>query len=124
MLIAFHSSDDKRKVMEGKRKLKDRRNFRNIFIEHDLPMSQRMMNSNLRNIVRTIGKHQLELRGSRVQFKTAKTSATLSYCSLMIPPPQVDNVNCVKICKCSVNRKLSSDESENASYGMADLYKL
>ncbi|XP_071132902.1 uncharacterized protein [Mytilus edulis] len=72
VLIAFHSSDDKRKAMEEKRKLKDSRNFKNIFIEHDLPKSQRMMNSNLRNIVRTIGKHQLELRGSRVQVKTAE----------------------------------------------------
>ena len=54
---------------------------------------------------------------------TPSTSETVSYCSLMIPPPQMDNINSVKICKCSVNRKLSSDESENASHGIADLYK-
>ena len=52
-----------------------------------------------------------------------ETSETASHCSLMIPPPQVDNINSVKICKCSVNRKLSSDESENESHGIADLYK-
>ena len=51
-----------------------------------------------------------------------QTSETASYCSLMIPPPQVDNINSVKICKCLVNRKLSIDESENASHGIADLY--
>ena len=56
-------------------------------------------------------------------FLAKITSETASYCSLMIPPPQVDNINSVKICKCSVNRKLSSDESENASHGIADLYK-
>ena len=42
-----------------------------------------------------------------------KTSETVSYCSLMIPPPKY----------LMVNRKLLSYESENASDGIADLYK-
>ena len=51
------------------------------------------------------------------------TSETALYYSLMIPQPQVDNFNNVKLRKCSVNRKMLSDESENASHGIADLYK-
>ena len=53
-----------------------------------------------------------------------ETSVTASYWSLMISLPQVDNVNSVKICKCSINRKMSSDESKNASRGIAYIYKL
>ena len=41
----------------------------------------------------------------------------------MIPPPKVDKLYSVKICKYSVNKNLLSDESENASHGIADLYK-
>ena len=69
-------------------------------------------------------KHNAHKWGIKMNIEdTNKTSETASYCSLMIPPPQVDNINNVKICKCSVNRKLSSDESEKASHSIADLYK-
>ena len=52
----------------------------------------------------------------------ALTSETVNPCSLMITPLQVDYFKSVKRYKCSVNRKLLSDESENTSHGI-NLYK-
>ena len=80
VLVCFDSFEDKRKVMETKRKLRDTRNFKDVFIEHDLPRSQRMLNANLRNIVRTIGKDKLEIKGSRVQVKSVEDSRNSEDC--------------------------------------------
>ena len=46
----------------------------------------------------------------RIRMKRLRKSESVSYCSLMIPLPNI-----------LVNRKFLSDESENASHGIADL---
>ena len=47
--------------MKSKRHLKEYRLYENVFIENDPPKSQRVLNSNLRTIVKTIGqdKHKV-----------------------------------------------------------------
>ncbi|VDH92828.1 Hypothetical predicted protein [Mytilus galloprovincialis] len=69
IIVSFEISDDRRKVMAAKRMLKDSRNYKNVFIDFDIPKAQRVLNANLRNIVRTIGQDKLEIRGSRIQVK-------------------------------------------------------
>ena len=73
IVASLPNAGDKRKVLESKRKLKDSRNFRDIFIENSIPKAQRLINSNMRNIVNAIGNNRLEIKGNRVQFKSAKT---------------------------------------------------
>lgn len=66
VVVKLQSSAEKRKVMEKKRELKQSRNFQDVFIENDIPKAQRLMNNNLRNIVKAIGMNKLEMRGTRV----------------------------------------------------------
>lgn len=40
-----------------------------FFIEHDLPKHQRVLNANIRTIVKTIGKEELQFEGSRIRVK-------------------------------------------------------
>lgn len=58
--------EDKQTVMKCKRILRDSRRYEKVFIENDLPKHQRVLNSNLRTIVNTIGNDKLKLKGSRV----------------------------------------------------------
>jgi hypothetical protein len=67
IIAECESADDKRRILESKRILKDSRNFKDVFIEHDIPASQRILNANLRTIINTLGNNQLELRGSIVR---------------------------------------------------------
>lgn len=76
IIVSFESSDDRRKVVEAKRVLKDSRNYKNVFIDFDIPKVQRVMNANLRNIVRTIGQDKPEIRGSRIQVKHYERQAS------------------------------------------------
>ncbi|CAC5356274.1 unnamed protein product [Mytilus coruscus] len=66
VVVKLQSSAEKRKVVEKKRELKQSRNFQDVFIENDIPKAQRLMNNNLRNIVKAIGMNKLEMRGTRV----------------------------------------------------------
>ena len=70
VIVKFKNMQEKRKVMEVKKNLKDSRNFREVFIENDLPISERLLNANLRRIVNTIGREKLEIRGKRVQIRS------------------------------------------------------
>ncbi|XP_071147441.1 uncharacterized protein PF3D7_1120000-like [Mytilus edulis] len=69
VIVKFQNAQDKREVMEVKKTLREARNYRDVFIENDLPKAERMLNANLRHIVNTIGKDKLEIRGSRIQTK-------------------------------------------------------
>ena len=57
---------DKESVMNSKKELKRSRKYENAFIEYDIPLQQRKLNSNLRAIVNTIGHDKLYFRGSHV----------------------------------------------------------
>ena len=50
--------------------MRSSRNYKDIFIENSVPKAQRVMNSNMRNIIKAIGSDKLEFKGSRVQVKT------------------------------------------------------
>ena len=70
VIAKLRSIEDKRKVMEKKRELKQSRNYKDIFIENDIPKAQRLMNNNLRNIVKVMGSDSLEFKGSRIVMKS------------------------------------------------------
>ncbi|VDI27418.1 Hypothetical predicted protein [Mytilus galloprovincialis] len=72
IIASLSSTSDKRKVMDKKRELKNSRNYKDVFVENSIPLAQRILNSNLRNIVNAIGDDNLEVKGSRVQFKSRK----------------------------------------------------
>ncbi|CAC5390418.1 unnamed protein product [Mytilus coruscus] len=72
VIAVFKSMNDKRKVMDKMRDLKDSRNLKEIFIENDLSKSQRILNNNLRNIVNETGENRLEIKGGRVRTRESK----------------------------------------------------
>ncbi|CAG2255048.1 unnamed protein product [Mytilus edulis] len=72
IIASLSSTSDKRKVMDKKRELKNSRNYKDVFVENSIPLAQRILNSNLRNIVNAIGDDNLEVKGIRVQFKSRK----------------------------------------------------
>ena len=71
VIAKFQSSEDKRKVMRKKRELKDSRNFKDVYIDHSIPQSQRILNSSLKNIVKAIGENKLQIKGSVVKPNSA-----------------------------------------------------
>ena len=68
MIARFRSSEDKKKVMLAKNKLKDNRQYPNVFIHHDQSREKRLMASNLRKLVNAVrgGDTDISVRGSRV----------------------------------------------------------
>lgn len=70
------SKEDKQNIMKSKRLLKDSRRYERVFIENDLPKSQRVLHSNLRTIVKTIGKDKLRLKGSRVSATETESNTS------------------------------------------------
>ena len=57
------SKEGKLTIMKSKRHLKDTRRYEKVFIENDLPKTQRVLNSDLRTIVRTIGSDKIKSEG-------------------------------------------------------------
>ena len=68
VIARFRSSEDKKKVMLAKNKLKDNRQYPNVFIHHDQSREERLMASNLRKLVNAVkgGDTDISVRGSRV----------------------------------------------------------
>ena len=62
------------RLWRKKRSLKDSRNFKDVFIEHSIPQSQRILNSSLKQIVKAIGGNKLDVKGSVVKFKSDNTT--------------------------------------------------
>ena len=69
IIAKFKSKDEMSTVMKSKNKLKDSRRYSKVFLEHDLPRHQRMLNANIRTIVKTLGRQELEFDGTRVKVK-------------------------------------------------------
>ena len=69
VIAKFKSKYEKSTVMKNKNKLKDHRRFSNVFLEHDLPRHQRVVNANNRTIVKTLGKKELEIDAARVKVR-------------------------------------------------------
>ena len=64
--------------MKNKNKLKDSKCYERVFIENDLPRQQRVLNSNMRAIVNTIGRDKLQVRGSRVNVRRRDSDSDYS----------------------------------------------
>lgn len=58
------------KVLKSKKSLKDCRQYNQVYIERDIPLQQRIQDSNIRNIASVIGEDKLEIRGSRIIVKS------------------------------------------------------
>ena len=48
VIAKLKNKEDKLAVMKNKSKLKDSRRYQNVFVEHDLPKHQRVLNANIR----------------------------------------------------------------------------
>ncbi|CAC5409194.1 unnamed protein product [Mytilus coruscus] len=60
--------------MEKKRELRSTRIYKDVYINNAIPNAQRLLNSNLRNIVKAIGNDKLEIRGSVVRSRHGKST--------------------------------------------------
>ncbi|CAC5386254.1 unnamed protein product [Mytilus coruscus] len=74
VMVKFQNKDDKQKVMEKKRELRNTRIYKDVYINNVIPNAQRLLNSNLRNIVKAIGNDKLEIRGSVVRSRHGKST--------------------------------------------------
>ena len=75
IVATCQSERDVGKVLKNKKDLKNNRQYEQVYVEPDVPLQQRIQNSNLRNIVSVIGEDKLELRGTRVFPRSADRSA-------------------------------------------------
>ena len=68
VIATFKNGDDKRKVMTDKSSLKDSRQYKDIYINHDQSREQRLMTSNFKAVLDAINRNDndLSLRGTRV----------------------------------------------------------
>lgn len=58
--------DDKSRIMKAKSLLRYSRNFRNVYIEHDLPRKDRNTMSNFRTLANVIGSDKVFVRGNKL----------------------------------------------------------
>lgn len=66
VIVKCASPEHVQQIMDNKAKLKDNTRYRNVYISRDIPLAQRILNSNMRTIIDTIGRDKLEMRGSMV----------------------------------------------------------
>jgi hypothetical protein len=69
IIAKCRSKEDKDKITKGKRKLKDSTIYKNVYVEHDKPLEQRIQEANLRTIAKVLGKDKLIVKGSRICIK-------------------------------------------------------
>ena len=68
IIATCESADDKKEIMRNKSKLKERRQYEAVYIEHDRTLSESNQISNLRKLVTAVGGDRLRVQGSRVVF--------------------------------------------------------
>ncbi len=61
------SVEEKKQILREKKNLRDSRNYKNVYVESDKPLQQRILESNMKLLVDTVGEGQLKLTGSRLQ---------------------------------------------------------
>ncbi|CAG2217549.1 unnamed protein product [Mytilus edulis] len=74
VIVKLQNKEDKQKVMEKKRELRNTRIYKDVYINNAIPNAQRLLNSNLRSIVNAIGNDKLEIRGSVVRARHDKST--------------------------------------------------
>ena len=75
VIAKFKSKYEKFTVMKNKNKLKDHRRFSNVFLEHDLPRHQRVVNAKNRTIVKHLVSKSLNLMGQELKFESCSDRA-------------------------------------------------
>lgn len=73
VIVKCNNIDDKKTILSSKRKLKDSRNFRDVFIHNDYSQQERIQTANLRTLIKAVGNDNLIIKGNRVQFKRTRT---------------------------------------------------
>ena len=63
------SKESKTSVMKHKNRLKDSSRYNKVYVENDLPATQRAINANFRTLLNAIGENNLHLRGSRISTR-------------------------------------------------------
>lgn len=66
VIAVCKSLEEKLQILKVKRALKDSRSFKDVFIENYIPVQQRLLNANLKVIVDSVGKGNLQVRGNRI----------------------------------------------------------
>jgi hypothetical protein len=60
------TKEDKNEIMKSKSNLRNTRTYKNVYIEHDRPKSERNTISNLKTIAGVIGNEKVMIRGNRL----------------------------------------------------------
>jgi hypothetical protein len=68
------SAEHKQAILSNKKKLRESRNFQNVYITSDKSLQQRIFESNMRVLAETVGDGQLRVTGSRLQRASAGDS--------------------------------------------------
>ena len=66
VVATLKDNEVKNKVMKCKSKLKDKDQFKKIYIEIDRPVRERQMENSMRTIINTVAKDKLQMRGGKV----------------------------------------------------------
>ncbi|KAH3784927.1 hypothetical protein DPMN_162999 [Dreissena polymorpha] len=76
VIARFKSHKDKRKIMQQKSTLDNSQQYRDVFINHDVSLSERRMSDNFRTILGVLKKNDLVIRGSRVVKKGSRSDTS------------------------------------------------
>ena len=66
VVVTCENLEDKEVIMKGKVSLRKSRQYKEVFVDHDKSREQRLLESNLRLLVESIGKDKLSVKGSRL----------------------------------------------------------
>ena len=69
IVAGFTCSEDKRKVMVGKNKLKHSDQYKTVYLHHDQSVTERVMAENFRTVLHSLKQHGLVMRGQHVVQK-------------------------------------------------------
>ena len=69
VVATLKDSASKITILKKKSKLKDKPQFAKVFIDSDRPLAERIMENNLRTIVKTVGGDKLTFKGNKVVTK-------------------------------------------------------
>ena len=81
IIATMKSNEDKETVMKHKRHLKNSSRYEHVYIENDIPASQRAVNSNFRTPINALGRDTFQLKGSRISVReeTSETGNSQRY---------------------------------------------
>ena len=75
IIATMKSNEEKETVMKHKRHLKNSSRYEHVYIENDIPASQRAVNSNFRTLINALGRDKFQLKEPRISVRE-ETSET------------------------------------------------